>query len=128
MLWLPALLLGGVAVALGGAHGILREAWFAEDIDIPQYLVCHLPLRYHVYCDTGVLLLLHGRFSEVSIIPHIYTRIGVCFAFGGITRYSGEDKTPEDRIFIRLSAHQCISVLIQYLFYCCGPAEYALLL
>lgn len=45
MLWLPALLLGGVAVALGGLHGILREAWFASDMTILQYLAIHVPLR-----------------------------------------------------------------------------------
>lgn len=45
LLWLPALLLGGVAVALGGLHGILREAWFASDMTVLQYLVIHVPLR-----------------------------------------------------------------------------------
>ncbi|CAM9394899.1 unnamed protein product, partial [Ascophyllum nodosum] len=44
-LWLPAVLLGGVAVALGGAHGVLRDAWFAGDIDVTKYIVAHLPLR-----------------------------------------------------------------------------------
>lgn len=38
-------MLGAVAVALGGVHAILREAWFARDMELPQYLAIHLPLR-----------------------------------------------------------------------------------
>lgn len=45
LLWLPALMLGGTAVTLGGGHAVLREAWFARDIELPQYLAAHLPLR-----------------------------------------------------------------------------------
>lgn len=44
-LWIPALMLGGTAVTLGGAHAVLREAWFARDMEFPQYVAAHLPLR-----------------------------------------------------------------------------------
>lgn len=45
LLWLPALLLGGTGAALNGVHRILREAWFERDMELPQYLVAHLPIR-----------------------------------------------------------------------------------
>eukprot|EP00903_Cladosiphon_okamuranus_P005465 g5450.t1 len=67
LLWLPALLLGGVAVALGGLHGILREAWFASDMTILQYLVIHVPLSLHFgWISCASLVNLNGYFASVA--------------------------------------------------------------
>lgn len=63
-LWIPALMLGGTAVTLGGAHAVLREAWFARDMEFPQYVAAHLPLSLHFgWISCAALVNLNGYFA-----------------------------------------------------------------
>ncbi|CAN0165976.1 unnamed protein product, partial [Discosporangium mesarthrocarpum] len=47
LLWLPTLMLGGAAVALGGAQGVLRDAWYEGDMGMLEWCLTHLPLSLH---------------------------------------------------------------------------------
>eukprot|EP00904_Undaria_pinnatifida_P009798 jgi/Undpi1/5949/HiC_scaffold_2.g01223.m1 len=66
LLWVPTLMLGSVAVALGGVHGILRTAWFDEDMDVLQYLVAHVPISLHFgWISCASLVNLNGYFASI---------------------------------------------------------------
>lgn len=46
LLWFPALLLGGTATCLGGAHQIVRGALALGTMTDLQYGLVHVPIRY----------------------------------------------------------------------------------
>ncbi|CAM9447796.1 unnamed protein product [Ectocarpus sp. 12 AP-2014] len=82
LLWLPALLLGGTGVALGGVHRILREAWFTSDMTVLQYLAVHVPLSLHFgWISCATLVNLNGYFATINKLSN---RVKLGLALGSV--------------------------------------------
>ncbi|CAM9203416.1 unnamed protein product, partial [Laminaria digitata] len=82
LLWFPALLLGGTAVCLGGAHHVLRGALAAGSMSTLQYALVHLPVSLHfgwVSCATLV------NFNNyIALLPRFSDNSKLRFSLGSI--------------------------------------------
>ncbi|CAM9280564.1 unnamed protein product [Laminaria digitata] len=98
LLWVPTLMLGGVAVALGGVHSILRDAWFEGTMRIPQYLLAHVPISLHFgWITCASLVNLNGFFASIPrLSEHFKVVASVCTVIaatilGAVITFSRED-------------------------------------
>ncbi|CAM9308401.1 unnamed protein product, partial [Hapterophycus canaliculatus] len=95
LLWFPALLLGGTAACLGGAHQVVRGALAAGTMSNLQYALVHLPLSLHfgwVSCATLVnfnnyisLLQFSDKGKLNFSLASIVAAVGLGVAVTGIT-------------------------------------------